>query len=208
MDLPTADHQLITVELSNNTSPEIGCGRWAIPKYLINNTEFLGETEKIGRDALMLMTDTQHSTHLDPQLVFQAYLQVIRNLAKQLKQVKSGKMNSTLQCLRKRRDNAERKVNPHNLRQTEAVLAQIKAITATISEVEHMHYTKTKSSTRANKRLFAETMNQYWCGWGKEKKSKDTIKEMRSNNSMPAEYTMDSNKMAEIATNHYNSVQD
>ena len=129
LGLPTADHQLITVDLNNDATPEIRRGRWVIPNYLINDSGFLKEIETIGNDALKLMTDPQHTMHLDPQLVFQAYLQTIINLAKELERVKSGKMNSTLRHLKKRRENMERKVNPNNPKQASAALAQIKAIT-------------------------------------------------------------------------------
>ena len=72
-----------------------------IPNYPINDTGFLKETETIRKDALKLMTNPQHAPHLDPQLVLQAYLQAITNLARNLERIKSGKMNSTLHCLKK-----------------------------------------------------------------------------------------------------------
>ena len=84
------------MELYNDAAPEIGQGRWAIPNYLTTDTGFLSEIELIGRDTLHLMMDPPQTLNLDPQLVFQAYIQAITNLAKKLERIKSGKMNSTL----------------------------------------------------------------------------------------------------------------
>ena len=115
-------------------------------------------------------------------------------------------MNSTLHCLKKQRDNAERKVNPNNPKQMDAALTQIKAITAQINEVEQMRYKKSKSTAKANKRLLVETVNKYWCDWGKEKKPRDTIKEKKRKDSTPTTYTTDSTEMAMMVANHYNSM--
>ena len=104
--------------------------------------------------------------------------------------------------------NAEKKANPNNPKQMEVALTQIKAINTHIKEVEQMRYTRTKSTVKANRRLLAETIYKYWCRWGKDDKPRDTIKEMRIDDSTPAKYTTNSIEMATVMANHYNSVQD
>ena len=104
------------------------------------------------------MMNPPQITNLDPQLIFQAYLQATTNLAKQLERIKSGKMNSTLWHLKKSQENMERRINLNNPKQMEATLTQIKVISNRIKEVEQMRYAKMKSTAKANRRLLAETV--------------------------------------------------
>ena len=90
-----------------------------------------------------------------------------------------------------------------------ATLAQIQAISDQINKIEKMRYTKIKNTAKANKCILAETINKYWCGWGKDKKPRDTIDELRRNHNSPAPptFTTNSKEMANIAVDHYDGIQ-
>ena len=123
--LPTADHQLVLMEMHDETAPSIGRSRWATPPFLIDNKEFIKEVETLARDALRLMTYNENEHTFNPQIVFQALIQATTNLAKSLERIKAGKMNSAIKKLKSHRDRAEKKINHNNPDHMEATLAQI-----------------------------------------------------------------------------------
>src|SRR6266705_572848 len=71
-NLPTGDHQMVTMELHNDEAPELGRGRWAIPIHLINNKRFLEETENLGKKALESIVANKPPNN-NPQLTFHKF---------------------------------------------------------------------------------------------------------------------------------------
>src|SRR6266705_4225596 len=90
---------------------------------------------------------------------------------------------------------------------TEITQTQIQNLTKRINEVEKTKQAKLKGRSGANKKLLSESTNKYWCSWGKEKKPRDTIPELREPESNPPSYTSNTVEMAAIAAKHYNAVQ-
>ena len=107
--LPTVDHQLVLMEMHNETAPSIGGGRWVIPLFLIEDREFIKEVTTLAKDTLKLMTHNENECPFNLQTVFQALIQVVTNLTKSLERIKAGKMNSAIKKLKKCRDRAEKK---------------------------------------------------------------------------------------------------
>ena len=79
--------------------------------------------------------------------------------------------------------------------------------TERIHEIGKLRLSKNKYMSNMNKRIYAESINKYWCKWGKKNKPRDTIKELRIPLSLPPSFSTNSIEMAEIAANHYNMVQ-
>ena len=83
-NIPTG-HQLTSIKIYNMNTPHIGCGRWAIPKFLNNLEEF----------------GCRNPTPLNqcPQQSLSAFIDYARATAKHLEWVKAGKMDSTIRKL-------------------------------------------------------------------------------------------------------------
>jgi hypothetical protein len=87
-EIPTTDHQLTIVSIHNPNIPIIGCGRWAMPKYLINDKDFLKEVERMGNETL---TQINHQETTNTQQQFQHLILTITNLAKKTRKDKIRK---------------------------------------------------------------------------------------------------------------------
>ncbi|KAF8317002.1 Endonuclease/exonuclease/phosphatase [Cantharellus anzutake] len=205
-DLPTTDHQMIMVTIHDQKSPYIGKGRWAIPDYLINDETFLTTVEEYGRNTLKEIEESEPPTHGRIQAKFPNFLRETVNLARKLAKAKSRKINSTLARLEKRRNKAiaQLHVNAHHLEEKQY---QIMALTERIREVENTKQARNSTTASMNRKVYAESINKYWCNWGKDKKPRDTIHEMKIPQSNPTQYTTDSSEMATLAADYYNSVQ-
>ena len=93
---------MITMELHDLNAPSIGHGRWSIPTFLLDDSQFLKESETIRREALREMERSQQAGNGNTQAVFQEFLANTKSLAMKLVKIKSGKMNSSLRRLEKR----------------------------------------------------------------------------------------------------------
>ena len=77
------------------------------------------------------------------------------------------------------------------------------ALTERIQEVEKSHHRNNKIMASTNRCLFTESINKYWCGWGKDKKPRDMITELRIPHTDPPLYTSNSSELQPITTMLY-----
>ncbi len=84
---------MISVHLYDLSVPNIGRGRWTMPRYLLDNENFLLEIEKIASLPLHTCDDEPAP---NPQRCLQGLILKIQTLAKQLEKTKAGKMNSMI----------------------------------------------------------------------------------------------------------------
>ena len=85
-------------------TPHIGCGRWAIPKFLLEDKIFLDKVTELGRE-------TQESMNLNPQERLTSFIHRTRTLAKQMSKIKLGKMNSAIKKLTETKQKILQKTN-------------------------------------------------------------------------------------------------
>jgi len=104
----TTDHQMISIWLYDLSVPNIRRGRWALPKYLIEDENFLQSIEKMAK--CHTHTSPNGPTH-NPQRYLQDLINEICMLAKHMEKIKAGKMNSMIKNLTNRRNMILQKVN-------------------------------------------------------------------------------------------------
>ena len=194
------DHQLISVSVYDLNTPKIGRGRWALPKFLLNDENFLHQIE-------LLNTENQNQTEPNPQKRLQNLILNIRQLAKRLERMKAGKMNSSIISLTNKRTKIPQNVNPNDPERLNQALEIASSITEKIQDIQRIRYKKNKSTTNANWCLQGELVNKYWCTHGKETKGRDTIMELRKYESNPASYSTNSKEMAEEMANYHEAIQ-
>ena len=199
-EVPT-DHQLISVKMYDLNTPHIGHGRWAIPKFLLDDNNFFEKLEEVGQE---ILTSTHH-VETNPQKNLNNFIDSTRVIAKHLEKIKVGKMNSTIKKLKNSKTKLLQKVNTNNEEETTHANETANLITQKIQEIEKVRFKRNQTVARANWHLKGELINKYWCAKGKEKKGRDMIMELQKLNSQT--YTTDSKEMANEMAAYHEEIQ-
>src|SRR5258708_6895729 len=197
--VPT-DHQLVSMSVYDLNTPHIGRGRWAMPKSILDDKNFLDTVTEIGRKTL-------ESLSLNPQEKLASFINQTRTLAKQTSKIRLGKMNSKIKKLTKAKQRVLQKINVNNRDEVEQANEIASAITRKIQDIERTQFKKNRTTAKANWRLKGKLVNKYWCTFGKEHKNRDTIMELRKNNPQPASYTTNSLEMTNEMASYHQMIQ-
>ena len=205
--IPT-DHWMVSVKYAPLDAPYIGKGRWTWNTPSLQNKILV--TTLIERGT-KLQADIDHTMHNqidratnNPQLLWHQYKNDIRTIAKRHNKNTYHKINSRANHLKK--DINE--ITQHEdfdtndvLRTTEALLAQ---------EIEHLEKLKArnkKDKLRAEIALHGEKLGGIWSALNKENKPRDLICRLRIPNSTPPQYERCSKRMAQLARNYHEALQ-
>ncbi|KAH6904207.1 Endonuclease/exonuclease/phosphatase, partial [Coprinopsis sp. MPI-PUGE-AT-0042] len=158
-----SDHNLVSAVYYDRESPYIGKGRWAIPAFLLKDEHFIAEVSKTGKMALEEIQGMAPGTRdgeRNPQLIWKAYKDQIRLLAKERSRREMPTTDARLEILEEEKDqvlNDARLTNEDKLRRTTRIDAEAKQL-----EQKRLHNDKTKSATKFV--LENETVGKYWIG--------------------------------------------
>ena len=103
MDIPT-DHQLISCKISDHNAPFIDKGRWAIPRYILDDTPIVQEIKTLGREIM--------ENPRDPQVDLQQFISKTCDLTRNADKVKCRKMNSAIKKLEKAKKKCTKESEP------------------------------------------------------------------------------------------------
>ena len=198
------DHNLISVRLSNPKLPFVGKGRWSLPLHLIKDKSLMSQINQLG---LALQSDialcSNHRTQeTNPQTLFKTFKDNITSAARKQAKMTLPKVKTTIRNLQSHLQ--------HTLNNDDNEFHQIEssvAIQEKITMLTTSHHQKTRASTAARNRLEGETISKYWSSINNPVTPRDTMFSLRYPNSIPPRYETRSDKMASLARNYHNDLQ-
>ncbi len=87
-------------------------------------------------------------------------------------------INSKVKKLEKTQDKLTEKANTSSGEEMRSALKTASLISNEIQLIQLATFNSSQNSMRANKHLYSEMINKFWCANGKEKKNCDTIMEL------------------------------
>ena len=204
-----SDHSKVSVRYTPKDAPFIGNGRWALPLHLLNNKNLITQIESQGREFLSNATririEQTDRREENIQTLWKTYNGNIKNLTIEVAKETHHKITSRIRALEK--DIKATNQNPdiicdNDLRTHEAFLnSQLKRLKKKRS--------KNQSDTmKARLSTHGEKLGGIWSALRKEKRPRNPIYRLRIPGSNPPQYKHHSKRMAELAQNHHNTLQD
>ena len=169
--------------------------------FLLKDKKFMSNIEKIRST----ITNQTNSPTESPQQKLQTFIELTHTSAQKQTKLKVGKINSKVKKLKKTQDKLTEKANTSSSEEMRSTLKMASLISNEIQLIQSATFNNSQDSMRANKHLYSEMINKFWCTNGKEKKNHDTIMELCLLESSPMEYSENSSTMAnEMASYHHN----
>ncbi len=187
-EVPT-DHQLITVKIYNENSPQIGCSCWTMKPFLLKDKKFLREIENTRLEKTM---DTLNNPNPSPQTTLQDLITHIWTTGQLTTKIKIGRINTKVSKLEKAHNKLESRANSLEGEAQKSSLETISQITSRILETQSATFDLNQNVTKVNKHLYGKLVNKYWCANRKERKGCDTIMELCLSESTPNQYSSNS----------------
>ena len=207
--IPT-DHWLVSVRYAPKDAPYIGKGRWTWPLNVLRDKKIMEEVVKRGlklqEDIGKLKASPNERTDLyNPQTLWRAFkTEITTTVAKEAK-IKSYKRQTKIRKLKKDREetlaNQDFEVDGE-LQWHEALLA---------SEIEHLEKVSSQNhreQLKAKISWHGEKLGGTWSNLSRPKKPRDAIQRLQVPNSTPHKYETRSDRMAELAKQYHDTLQE
>jgi exonuclease III len=198
------DHRMVSVRLSDKKLPFIGRGRWIIPLFLIENKGMNIKIQKLGK-TLESNIDIARTESCNPQTLFNDFKQELINECREEAKISKPKREKQLQDLDEK---AKALYNDPDITNEEKQ-TKVNAILEQMNLIQQKFYEKLGDNRTAKIRLESESAtSKAWAQSGKIRPPRDTIQELKIPDSNPPSFVKNSDKMAELARNYHETLQD
>ena len=206
--IPT-DHTMVSMRYAPKEAPQIGKGRWTLPLAIINNEKFL---EKVGEEGVTFLsratrdrierTDRQTA---NIQTHWEAYKKSAQKIAKDTAKECYYKITSRIKAIEKdlRETNNRPDISTNKEAQAhEAYLAN------QLKQLKKKDAKNRRDVLNAKLANHSEWMGGMWLALGKEKRPRNPIHRLKIPNTNPPQYEHHSKRMAELAHENHDTLQD
>ena len=205
--VPT-DHRLASVRLTTAAAPFIGKGRWTMPVALLADQNFLKEAVRLGRAAHdqlrnCCQENDRHEDH-NPQTVLKQFKEDVRAAARKIQKTKIPKLKSAKLKLERQLHEMIRKPDVED---DQAMQLQLAATRERILELDVKMAGLAKLTTATTYARNAERVSKFWSKINKDKAPRDLFFALRRNGTEEAGYETRSDKMAELARDYHEELQ-
>ena len=206
--VPT-DHWLVMLKYAPRGAPYIGKGRWTWPLRTLKEEKVIRWIVKEGLilqqklEQIQLNPETRNS-NMNPQTLWHDFKTVItKKMEKDAKKPHYKCLTKLKKLQNDRRETLERLDLNDNIESQwhEAILA---------NEIEHLEKLinyNNRERIKAKISLHGERLGGTWSNMSKSKRPRDVIRRLKIPNTRPAKYETRSDKMAELAKNHHETLQ-
>jgi exonuclease III len=201
----TTDHQMVSVQITDDTIPFVGKGRWTIPLNLLKNKKLMQEIQYKGKilEANLEKIKNRRTDEDNPQAAFKKFKDEITQEAKKAAKIMIPKIEKDISTLKKKlTETLNNTETTTGEKQLQAMLLQEEM--DTLEKARHM---SARSNIAVRNRLEGETISKYWTQINKAKTPRDTIQALKYPESDPAKYEKNSHKMAQIAQTYHENLQ-
>ena len=207
--IPT-DHWMVSVKYAPKDAPYIGRGRWTWPLSILRDKKVMEDVVRRGLTLQENMNNLRTSPNErtdsnNPQTMWRAFkLEITTKVANEAK-IKNYKRQTKIRKLKKDREetlNNQDFENNGELQWHEALLA---------SEIEHLEKVTSQNQRERLKAKISwhgEKLGGTWSNLSRPKKPRDAIPRLQIPHTLPHKYETRSDKMAELAKQYHNTLQD
>ena len=202
----TTDHSLVSVNFSNPGAPYIGRGRWTMPLFLLKDRKVMNKIKELGMELVSNIEKykTRRTEEDNPQVFHRNFKRDVQAYVRQYARTVAPKLDKMISRKEKLREEV---LNDASMGLAEKQITS-GVLDEEIQKLEKLRHTKARDRTAARNRLEAETMGRAWCRSGKEQKPRDLLYALKIPNTEPPAYEKRSDRMAEIARDYHDSLQE
>jgi len=205
--IPT-DHAMVSVRYAPREAPYIGKGCWTLPLPLLQNEKLLGRIADRGTEFMtnatrdrIERTDRQTA---NIQTHWEAYSKSIHKIAKEITKECYHKITSRIRAIEKdlkdTNNDPEISTNREKQRHKAYLASQLK-------QLKKKEAKDRKDLLNAKLANHSEKLGGMWSALGKEKRPRNPIHRLKIPNTNPPQYERHLKKMAGIARDHHESLQ-
>jgi hypothetical protein len=207
--VPT-DHRMISVQVANENTPNVGRGRWAVTKNTVKDKTLSKMLHEQGMEATsQLDTMGVYTEEHNAQTIYWRFKIDSLEMARHREKVAVPKIKLKIRNLETTLDRTD---NDERVSEEQKVKASAE-ITEKISNLERERHLKARRTVAMRNRIEGETICTHWCQSNKKAKPRDMIYALRkppvpdmAPNALP-EYEKNSQKMAEMARDYQKTLQ-
>jgi len=199
---------MVTVKYAPKDAPSLGKGRWTWPLYSLKDERLIKliinrgiELQSDLDDWTSLLTDWDI---LNPQCLWKAFKDDIRKIAKKHIRESYHRITTCINNLEKNRKTLTESPDLDNnnaIRWNEAILAN------EITHLENLQARQKCDTLKAQLINHGEKLGGIWSAMSKENRPRDLIRCLKTPNSNPPQYERDSCRMAELARDYFDNLQ-
>ena len=206
--VPT-DHWMVTVKFAPKNAPYIGKGRWTWPLNVLKDNQIMEWVEKRGielqNDIKTVLTyPNVRSETNNPQTMWRKFKVETTEWVKHEAKIKHYKRQAKIRNLRK--DREEILANP-DLEENGTLQWQEMMLAKEIEHLEKVTNRNNRERLKAKITWHGEKLGGTWSKLSKQKKPRDAILRLRIPDSSPHQFETRSDKMADLAKNYHDVLQ-
>ncbi|KAL1739948.1 Endonuclease/exonuclease/phosphatase, partial [Schizophyllum fasciatum] len=205
------DHRMVSVQLTSESAPLVGRGRWKLSPFLIKDRRVKEYTKERGMNAMRAL-ENQISSGIrteaeNPQMILKTFKEEITKFAKERQKAIVPRTLQEIQALRAElRETNKNKSISETKRASDGA-----ALSKQIQELERKRLQQAKANARARHRHEGHTPTKYLSGINKEVKAREMIHALETGNRCPRSgdpiYVKKSDEMAELARKYHQDLQ-
>ena len=204
--IPT-DHKIVSMALANYRAPTIGRGRWQLPKSLVRDHTFITKVKELGRALQEAIRDAeQRNADTNPQTLYRAFKDNVIREAKTRMKTKIPKLESRI---KKVKTDLRETLAKEDINTSEPARRHAMHLQEEINKMELKRFEHRRAQLAARDWLEGETPSKYWSRTNAPPKPDEVVYELldpKASGESPT-YSNKSGRMAEIAKEHYDSLQ-
>ena len=206
--VPT-DHSLVMAKYAPKCAPIVGKGRWTWRLHTLNDVLLIAKVEERG---IQLMAELQRLQETNtpreisnPQTLWKQFKDDIKKLAKDNKEKTHHKITTRIKKLREELCTLS---NHPNLDEDDAARTNEAFTASELAHLERVVARDKKDLTKAILTNHGEKLGGPWSAISKERKPRDLILQLRIPNSTPPKFETCSRRMAKVARDYHEQLQD
>ena len=205
--VPT-DHRMVSARMTTAVAPYIGKGRWTMPLALLADQNFLRSAAHLGAQALKAAEESTKSNARaatsNPQLILTNYKAEVKRLAQAIQKKKVPKLE---QAIKKAKESLSMLQKDPQLEHDATKQNEVSKTIERIQELERKREGLARLTASTKYTLNAEKVSKYWSRLNKDKKPRDLFFALRSESDEGQRYETRSDRMAELARNYHEKLQ-
>lgn len=193
--LELSDHDVVIVEVYDDTLPEIGEGRWRMNVEDLEDEVIMEETRRC------LLKCQRRMIHEDPMMVWLETKAKIRNIFQNRQAMRRKERGKTLHSLKKDLKTVQGRPD---FQRSKGLWRQAEALEDRIGSIQKAKLDKAAATSAARYSLQGETVSKYWFSIGKALMVDSTIRSLNDETGVERETTQE---MGEIMRRHHERLQ-
>ena len=205
--VPT-DHRMPVAAIANYRTPHVGRGRWSMPTSLLHDQHFMDKAALLGRKLNDDLQDMVNRTPgRNPQTIYHTFKEELISIARARAKDRIPKLDRRI---KETKDDLRKTLNDPRTPESREAQEHACYLQERVARLEIQRFGHARTQMAARDWLEGETISKYWVRLNAQQRPDKVIYEMEDPNARneSEKYTNNSAKMAEVAKDFYDSLQD